>query len=442
VLLFVDSASHYNTAQIAQKWSAATSVTVDPTAGRLGTGALAFDASTSSRLQLSGVFESLVLAGAETLIVGLAVKPLTLGANATIPGLNEAIAFGLSLDAAEAGLTLLRFTTTFSTFYVNLTPLGALRVFNVPLTSASLHPVEMVAFQVGQSGNGAVTLGRGNYIEAQVVLSGHSHGVDDVVLRVNGAVVLSARDLSAAPAGTTWASLSIGGPNTQLDAVYFNTEVGTFLTTDYYLLDGVSTPSLVPDPTNTNPEIVVYLAFDTFLGNVKVEACFPVADSLVPAELQWTPSAGVHHYPLIDSPIADDTTNVASATPDDIDLYRYVATTLTAGLDPVTLGDNDPFLALALYAMQWCWRSNSQTNVGQAVVPVGFIPRVRPQDVITGGPAQSTDVAVPTYLRVLTSQTLLNKNGVAYLDQPLTVFDVRPVTQSTNNVSLFGSGIA
>lgn len=440
MLLFVDSASHYSTAQITQKWSAETAVTVDPTAGRLGTGALAFDAGASSVLSLSGIFEDLSLQGAETLVVGVAINLLTLPSTATVFGLNQAIASGLPPDAAEAGLTLLRFTTTFSTIYVNLTPLGAIRVFNLPLTDANLQPVEMSALLVGQTGNGAVTIGRGCYLEVQVVLPGHSHGVDDVVVRVNGATVFSALILLGTPSGTTWDSVSIGGPNTQVNAVYFNAESGTFLATDYYLLDAVPVPSLVPDPSNQNPEVTTYLSFDTFLGNVKVEACFPMADSLDASQLQWTPSTGVDHYPLIDSPVADDTTNVSSDTVGQIDLYRYVATTLTGGLDPTTLGDNNPFLAQPLFAMQWCWRVDAAA-VTHTLAPAGFLPRIRPGDVITGGPAQSLDVTAPPYVRVLSSQTLLNSLGIAYLDQPLTVYDVRPVTQSTNNVSLFGSAV-
>ncbi len=385
-LLAVESFSHFSTAQFGQKWSSVTAATIDATGGRLGTGCAVCDASLSAIATKNltvGAFGS----GGNVLTLGLMIKPTSVGSTTTAAGITACLVAGLPLTYCQSGLTIAHLATAsfggiVYTFFLTLLPNGSLRVVQIASTDAALSVANLAARTILQTAPTVVTIGRGAYVELQIALSSSTTAVQ---LRVNGSPVLSAA-LRTFRANDTWASVSLGGPCTQYSAAAILNETGVFSACDLYVCDGVSAPTQIPVPvegTAANP--TTYVDFSTFLGAVKVEAVFPYAD-LTP--LQWTPSVAGTHFSLINSPVADDTTNVTTAVVGNIDQYAYTSPLLTSALPLSGTEHTAAQLALPLLGVQWAWRTLASMSLAASMEKTTDLP--------ANGPQYGATVVTPT----------------------------------------------
>lgn len=421
-LLYVDSMSHYSTAQIGQKWTSASGATVNATGGRLGTGCLVCDASLSaiaSKTLTVGAYGS----GGNILTLGFAVKPTSIGSATTAAGIASCIVAGLPLTFCQAGLTLARLVATGSVsgsyvFFLTVLATGALRVVQVFSGDASLGVTDLASRTILQTAPNTLTIGRGAYVELQIALSTASNAVQ---LRVNGSLVASAA-LKTFRAQDGWTSITVGGPCTQYAAAAIPAETGIFDVCDLYALDGVSTPTQIPVPVDgTTADPTTYVDFSTFLGAVKVEAVFPYVDA---TPLQWTPSVAGTHFSLIDSPVSDDSTSVTTAVVSNIDQYAYASPLLAAAL-PTTGGVHTAAqLALPLLGIQWAWRTVATMSLAASMEKTTDVPANGPQH----GSTVATPGAAGWGLSIQTQRK--RENSVGGNPTPWLYDDVRATTDT------------
>ena len=398
MLRFIDSFSHYDTSQMGQKWTSVTAVTIDPTGGRLGSGCAVCDASLSAIAALTPILGAYG-AGGNVVTLGVMVKPTGVPATMLPAGVAACLAADLSLTFGQAGLTLAQCLSSTRTYYVQVLATGAIRIVSFALADANRTVTDLAAQVILQTAPGTVTIGRGAYVEVQIGLRAtvpDATGLYSVQLRVNGVPVLDA-PLKAFDAGETWASIALGGPCTQLSGTEYVAEAGTFSACDLYLIDGVPDPTnviLPPLPLPGYPTTPV--TFDTFLGPVKAETMLPFGDE---TPLDWTPSVAGPHFSLINSPVADDSTNVAAPTVDQIDQYAYLATLLNAGIP----SHDRTYQGYNLYGMQWCWRTTDTVSLGASMEGAyGGDPDSGPQT----GPTVVTPASVTSYTVSILTQRL------------------------------------
>jgi len=105
---------------------------------------------------------------------------------------------------------------------------------------------------------------------------------------------------------------------------------------------------------------------NTFLGDCRVLTTLPNADntSSPSTNLTWTPNSGTTHYTQVDDTPSpdDDTTYVSSATPGQIDTYKFPAISPTgpiAGIQAVLTARKDDAAARTISAE---YRSSGGTN--------------------------------------------------------------------------------
>lgn len=149
------------------------------------------------------------------------------------------------------------------------------------------------------SAPGLVPTATYSYLEVAVTISNAGGSVE---VRLNGASVLSFSGDTQETANSyaTFVQLmSLGGAFWRHD--------------DVYLLDALVAPN------------------QTFLGAISVYACMPNADD---SPLQWTPSAGLTHFNLVDEVPQSTADFVESSTPGQIDQYLYDTSAITP---PVTV---------------------------------------------------------------------------------------------------------
>ena len=149
----------------------------------------------------------------------------------------------------------------------------------------------------------AMSTGTWYYIEVKVTIG--NSGTYQV--KVNGVDwIASATGDTQAHATTTTANVILLGAVSLSAAALFD---------DYYICDGSGT------------------ANNDFLGDIRVDAVFPAADSATNAA--WTCSAGTDHYALVDEKATDfpddDTTYISSDTADQKDTFDMEALSYANG---------------------------------------------------------------------------------------------------------------
>jgi hypothetical protein len=174
---------------------------------------------------------------------------------------------------------------------VGLTPAGAIQIRrgNDPFSTV-----------LATSAVGLVPTGSYSYLEVEVTISNAAGSVE---VRLNEASVLSF-------AGDTQASANAFVTGVQLMSAGGG---GQWRHDDIYLLDADTAPN------------------NSFLGAVQVFMLVPNADA---APLQWTPSAGVNHFDLVDEVPQSTADYVESSTAAQIDQYLYDTSPITP---PVTV---------------------------------------------------------------------------------------------------------
>lgn len=342
MLLFCDSVQHYTTAQIGDKYTAVSSVTVVPAAGRLGGPALFFDASIPASLT-QDLSPSALGSGGHLFTCGFALKPVTIG-NA-VP------------------TTLLRLTLSNADVYtVQMTPTHQLQI------RYTGDPVVLVASPVN-----TLTPGVGCYVEIQIDLN-KGTGIGQVILRVNGAVVATA--VAPVFSGVSYTNVIVGGGSA---------EVGTWYLCDLYIVDG-NTAQPVGGVTKTDGTVVT---LGGFLGNISVQCFLPTQNglNLAVANTPWTPVFGSSNVAMVNALQAVDSVAVFNGghPTGNLDSYQFASpragAVLASGLYGFAGATPWP-----VYAVQWVARVKS----------AGGSPQVAPmvRRVVAGGGTLRTDIVV------------------------------------------------
>jgi hypothetical protein len=250
-LLFCDSFDHYTVAS--QKWTAATGFE------SIGPGGIGPRTGINS-LNLSAFYgPTWNFAGRTALVAGTAFVPAGL--------------------AAQIGV--FQFVTSNN--------------YNIKISLNSDLSVEVYRYNyadlgIGRSAAGVCVQNGYNYIEAAVVFDPVA---GSVIVRVNGAVVLSLAGINTVQAG---------GPTPVTGFQLLGIGIGGSQHDDVYLLDPLVAP-------NT-----------TFLGAVRIYAQMPNADS---ADIAWAPLVAGAHFPMVDSVPVNLADYVFSNTVGQVDEYLY-----------------------------------------------------------------------------------------------------------------------
>jgi hypothetical protein len=267
MLLFVDSFDHYATADIALKWSAvssATQVTIAPTAGRRGGGALSLTGN------INTVRKDLV--GVKTVIVGYAMKITAFPTAGGTIGTN----YWMSLGNAD-GVHL----------YFLVGADGSIAVHRL----TSVNP----SYQLLGSTTGAVLQPNVYaYIEVKATIS--ATGVGMVKILVNGVTVLSLPNIT---------TISYASTNEVTSRLTFNTPIlsgPTLFFDDLYICDTSGTVN------------------NDFFGDVRIDVVKPNADGTY---RDFVPDTGTAHFSRVNEAVADQLSFVAASTVGAKDSYQF-----------------------------------------------------------------------------------------------------------------------
>lgn len=314
MILFLDSANHYTTAQIGTKYTTSSSVTVVAAAGRLGGAALFFNTALTAKVTKT-ITPSAFGAGGNVFTIGFACRPVTL---------------------PTSTMTLLRLTMSGGlTVSVQVTSTGQVQVVRSDVVGAiCISPANAVRAAVGA------------YLEFQWNSNAGS-GAGSAIVRVNQSVVCQTLFLAIA---NTYSSFQFGPSGA---------EVGTFYVSDVYVLDGNAT---LPVGGITRQDGTVVTLSD-FLGNMSVQAMLATSDGLAlsTGNTKWTPAlAQPLNYTQINARQADDISpsvfNLGpTASMRDTYIYRHPnADDLQPGSVP--WGYFDDGTPWPLYGVQWVAR--------------------------------------------------------------------------------------
>jgi len=293
-LLFIDSFDHYVTADVAEKWTTISSSgggvvpTINATGGRRGSGSFRLSVQLGSgNTAQASVTKNIFGATDATAVVGLAVA---ISNAATIGGTG--IQLVSIRDTGTAQITL-RLNS-------NLT-LSVLR---------GAHNGTVL-------GTTTATLSGYGYLELKALIHASAGTVD---LRLNGVSVLS---LSAQntrnTANTSWNAIAVG----QIDfagGTWSTSAAATVDFDDLYLLDGAGAAP-----------------WNTFLGDVRVDARYPTAEG---ANSAWTPLSGTDNALMVDETAPDDNTTYNS--------------TGTVGAVDTHVVQDAPVAGATIYGVQHC----------------------------------------------------------------------------------------
>lgn len=357
-LLFADSVGHYNTAQIGDKYAAATSVTVVPGAGRLGGQALFFDASIPASLQ-QNLIPSDLSHGGLLLTVGFAYKPVTLTAG---PGVTTLVSVPLSNG---------------DTIKVQCTAVGQLQVVVV---SGGVTPICVSAV-------GTIKKGVGVYLEVQ--WNSNAGGFSQAILRVNTSVVAQGTFLSMPTA--TYSSVTFGGGSV---------EAGTWYLCDLYLLDGNTTLPVggIPRADGT------IATLGTFLGNISVQALLPTQNGVnlstgnTPWEVEPQPNSLTNANQVQSQIATDSVTEYNGGFPSgNRDAFQFLHPRAGGSIPSGLYGYlDDQVTPWPLYAVQWVARLKSNNVGGPQVATVvrRIVDGIWVHDTVAeGSPVTLTDAA-------------------------------------------------
>lgn len=391
MLLFCDSCAHYTTAQLADKYTSATAVTVVDGAGRLGSPALLFNASNHSALSKT-LTPAALGAGGQRLTVGCAYRPLIL---TNTPNAAPILQIPLSNNQ-----TISLLATAKGQLVVVIAPTGG-----ILYTTLATSPLNTLSAGVGV------------YLELQVDLRTGATAFGKVTIRVNAATVVT----SPIPAliATTYSSLILGGG--PVGFVF----AGRWYLSDLVVLDGDTSLPVGGILTRKGTRVTL----GDFLGNIHVQALLPVRDgaNLSVGNVPWVPALGSDNVANVNPPIATD--NVSDSfnggfPTGNNDTFGYrsprAGSVVAQGLYGTTDG-----VAWPLYAVQWVARVKSNGGAPQ-VAPLirrivdGFFAG----DIVAAGPTLTvTDVAyafalVPLAADPTNSNKAWQLDAVALSTQP------------------------
>lgn len=274
-LLFIDSFDHYGSADLGLKWSSIVpggdaGVTIASTSGRRGGGALRISTDGSARK---------FLAGSYTVIVGAAMKFSTVGSN--VPAQRYFISF-----SGVAG----------SHIWVGTNSDGSIGVWRQGGSSANDN------VNIATTTGGILQPNVYAYIEVKVKLDAT---LGQVKVLVNGVQVLNLPNID------TLGYYSTPEPVTKV-ALFatWNNSADAALFDDLYICDDAGTVN------------------NDFFGDVRIDVVTPNADGTYSA---FTPDTGTVHYSRVNELVADQLSNVASATVGAKDSYQFTDLTSVVG---------------------------------------------------------------------------------------------------------------
>jgi hypothetical protein len=316
MILFLDSANHYTTAQIGSKYDTASNATVVPGQGRIGSAALFFDTALTAKV-IKNLTPSAFGAGGNVFTHGFAFKPVTIPGTYTIAILAMSAGLNISLQVTGTGqLQIVRSDT------------GAI---------VAISPAQTLRAGIGQ------------YLEWQWN-SNNGSGAGSAIIRVNQSVVAQATFPTLA---NTYTSVQFGPSGAQ---------AGTFYVCDVYVLDGNAT---LPVGGITRADGTVTTLSD-FLGNMSVQALLPTADglNLTTGNTPWTPALSQPtNYTQVNSRSPVDGSGAAfnlgpTAGMRDAYVFRHpmAGTTIPGGGPWGYFVDGTPW---PLYGVQWVARARA-----------------------------------------------------------------------------------
>lgn len=246
-LLFMDGFDHYATADIPKKWYYQSSETISPNTGRRSGGTMYGN---------TGDAMVLITPATDTIILGGAFKSSAFSTYAPW------IAFASSDGKLQSGVSVM-----------GTGDMRAFRNINGQSVPASWDQI-VNGTLLGSTRLGALTTGAWYYIEVKICIHASAGTVE---IRINGVTELSVTGVNTRGSGAEDTGVSF-------------VQIKNHNVDDFYICDSSGAEN------------------NDFLGDVRVDAHYPIADG---ATHEWTPSTGSDNYALVDE-VAPNTTDYNS----------------------------------------------------------------------------------------------------------------------------------
>lgn len=307
MLLFVDGCSHYDQANLSQKWdvvnSLGTAVTQSRnTNGRFGGGAITFVNAGGSSFDVP-LYIQKNYDGVTTIIVGMALRQ-----TATQQTMGGNWLEFVSGNTVQVGLSIM--------------PSGQIQVWRSTTSGSGviIHPLDGGRTVLGTSVN-AISSSSFDFLEVKIV---HNSATGSVEIKRNDSVFYSLTNVNTDVAGTLNSSSMIVGGYTAFSVGTTGRTQLQANVTDFYILNTTADGSDALNPVD-------------YIGDRHWEPITPTADATY---TDWTPSTGTDHFALVDEVPPNTTDFNSTATlnaKDSFDVSAPTGPTTASALIALTM---------------------------------------------------------------------------------------------------------